>query len=98
MAVVALSRGLMPSVFISFYQSFSCLFLQAAESDVFSKVRVCEALRKRELAAWQAEQAHHTTSKEKQEVPDGELPVFLIVCGFFRVRPGGRALFLCLVL
>ena len=28
----------------------------------------------REFAAWQAEQAHHTTSKEKQEVPDGELP------------------------
>ena len=28
----------------------------------------------REFAAWQAEQAHHTTSKEKQSVPDGERP------------------------
>ena len=44
-----------------------------------------------------AEQAHIAT-KEKQEVPVGELPALLIVCGFFRVRPGGRALFLCLVL
>ena len=51
----------------------------------------------REFAAWQAEQAHIAT-KEKQEVPVGELPALLIVCGFFRVRPGGRALFLCLVL
>ena len=51
----------------------------------------------REFAAWQAEQAHIAT-KEKQEVPVGELSALLIVCGFFRVRPGGRALFLCLVL
>ena len=29
----------------------------------------------REFAAWQAEQAHHTTSKEKQSV---------IVCGFWQ--------------
>ena len=42
---------------------------------------------------WQAEQAHIAT-KEKQEVPVGELPALLIVCGFFRVRPGGRTLFL----
>ena len=41
------------------------------------------ALRKRELAAWQAEQAH-TATKEKQEVPAGELPVLLIVCGFLQ--------------
>ena len=33
---------------------------------------------------WQAEQAHHILSKEKQEVPAGELPVFLIVCGFWQ--------------
>ena len=51
----------------------------------------------REFAAWQAEQAHIATN-EKQEVPVGELPALLIVSGFFRVRPGGRALFLCLVL
>ena len=91
-----LSRGLAPSSSLSFCQSFHRVFLQAAESDVFSKVRVCEAQRKRELAAWQAEQAHHTTSKEKQSVPDGERPVvhIAVVCGFFRVRPAGRTLFL----
>ena len=40
----------------------------------------------REFAAWQAEQAHHTTSKEKQSVPDGERPVvhIVIVCGFWQ--------------
>ena len=45
---------------------------------------------------WQAEQAHHAPSKEKQSVPDGELPVvhIAIVRGFFRVRPiQGRTLF-----
>ena len=91
-----LSRGLAPSSSLSFCQSFHRVFLQAAESDVFSKVRVCEAQRKRELAAWQAEQAHHTPSKEKQSVPNGERSVshIAVVCGFFRVRPGGRTLFL----
>ena len=40
----------------------------------------------REFAAWQAEQAHHTTSKEKQSVPDGERPVVhnIVVCGFWQ--------------
>ena len=40
----------------------------------------------REFAAWQAEQVHHTPSKEKQSVPDGERPVIhiAIVCGFNR--------------
>ena len=48
----------------------------------------------REFAAWQAEKAH-ISGKEKQEVPAGELPALLIVCGFFRVRPiRGRTLFL----
>ena len=37
----------------------------------------------REFAAWQAEQAH-ISGKEKQEVPVGELPALLIVCGFFQ--------------
>ena len=53
----------------------------------------------REFAAWQAEQAHHTASKEKQSVPDGERPVIhiAIACGFFRVRPiRGRTLFFVL--
>ena len=54
----------------------------------------------REFAAWQTEQAHHAPSKEKQSVPDGERPVvhLVVVGGFFRVRPGGRTLFLRLVL
>ena len=40
----------------------------------------------REFAAWQAEQAHHTPSKEKQSVPDGERPAvhIAIVCGFLQ--------------
>ena len=37
----------------------------------------------REFAAWQTEQAHIAT-KEKQEVPVGELPALLIVCGFLQ--------------
>ena len=54
----------------------------------------------REFAAWQAEQAHHTTSKEKQSVPDGERPVvhIAVVCGFFRVRPIQGAPFFCFAL
>ena len=49
----------------------------------------------REFAAWQAEQAHHTPSKEKQSVPDGERSVvhIVIVRGFFRVRPQGAPYF-----
>ena len=49
----------------------------------------------REFAAWQAEQAHHTTSKEKQSVPDGERPVvhIAIVCGFWQGASGWRTLF-----
>ena len=40
----------------------------------------------REFAAWQAEQAHHAPSNEKQSVPDGERPVvhIAIVCGFWQ--------------
>ena len=41
----------------------------------------------REFAAWQAEQAH-LSGKEKQEVPAGELPVLLIVCGFLQGASG----------
>ena len=35
---------------------------------------------------WQAEQAHHTTSKEKQSVPDEERPVvhIAVVCSFWQ--------------
>ena len=40
----------------------------------------------REFAAWQAEQAHHAPSKEKQSVPDGERPVvhIAVVCGLWQ--------------
>ena len=41
----------------------------------------------REFAAWQAEQAHIAT-KEKQEVPTGELLALLIVCGFLQGASG----------
>ena len=43
-----------------------------------------------EFAAWQAEQAHHAPSKEKQSVPDGERPVvhIAIVCGFLQSASG----------
>ena len=46
----------------------------------------------REFAAWQAEQAHHTTSKEKQSVPDGERSAvhITIVCGFWQGASGSR--------
>ena len=39
----------------------------------------------REFAAWQAEQAY-LAGKEKQEVPNGELPAvhIVIVCGFWQ--------------
>ena len=47
----------------------------------------------REFAAWQAEQAHHIPSKEKQSVPDGERPVVHIVCGFSQGASVGRTLF-----
>ena len=52
----------------------------------------------REFAAWQAEQAHHIPSKEKQSVPDGERPVvhIVIVCGFWQGASAGRTLFFVL--
>ena len=54
----------------------------------------------REFAAWQAEQAHHTPSKEKQSVPDGERPAvhITIVCGFWQGASAGRTLFFVLPL
>ena len=44
----------------------------------------------REFAAWQAEQAHHTPSKEKQSVPNGERPVIhiAVVCGLWQGASG----------
>ena len=51
----------------------------------------------REFAAWQAEQAHIAT-KEKQEVPSGELPALLIACGFLQGASAGCTLFFILSL
>ena len=50
----------------------------------------------REFAAWQAEQAHHAPSREKQSVHDGERPVVHIatVCGLWQGASAGRTLFL----
>ena len=52
----------------------------------------------REFAAWQAEQAHHAPSREKQSVPDGERPAvhITIVCGLWQgASYSGRTLFFC---
>ena len=46
----------------------------------------------REFAAWQAEQAH-ISGKEKQEVPDGELPALLIVWIFQGASFGAHPVF-----
>ena len=46
----------------------------------------------REFAAWQAEQAH-LSGKEKQEVPDGELPALLIVWIFQGASFGAHPVF-----
>ena len=75
-----LSRGLAPSSPL-FLPKFSPCFLASCR-----KWRVFKS----ELAAWQAEQAHHTTSKEKQSVPDGERSVshIAVVCGFWQGASG----------
>ena len=43
----------------------------------------------REFAAWQAEQAHRTTSKEKQSVPD-EMCIRDRFCREYRLSATGR--------
>ena len=54
----------------------------------------------REFAAWQAEQAHHTPSEEKQErsrLGNALLYISLLSVAFGRVRPiQGRTLFFAL--
>ena len=54
----------------------------------------------REFAAWQAEQAHHTTSKEKQSVPDGERPAvhIAVVCGFWQGASGWAHPVFCFIM
>ena len=53
----------------------------------------------REFAAWQAEQAHHATSNEKQSVPDVERPVvhIAIVCGFLQGASGWTRPVFCFI-
>ena len=71
-----LSRGLAPSSSLSFCQSFHRVFLQAAESGVFSKVRVREAQRsKRDLPHGRQNRLIIPPVKKNRNVPDGELPV-----------------------
>ncbi|WP_242915700.1 transposase [Faecalibacterium prausnitzii] len=54
----------------------------------------------REFAAWQAEQAHHTTSKRNRAFPTGNalLYISLSYVDFGRVRPSGCTLFFLLSL
>ena len=47
----------------------------------------------REFAAWQAEQAH-ISGKENRKFPLGNSLPYLSCVDFCRVRPGGRTLFL----
>ena len=49
---------------------------------------------------WQAEQAHHAPSKEKQSVPDGERPVvhIAVVCGFWQGASAGTHPVFCFAL
>ena len=50
--------------------------------------------------SWQAEQAHHAPSKEKQSVPDGERPVvhIVIVCGLWQGASAGTHPVFCFAL
>ena len=72
-----LSRGLAPSSPLSFCQSFHRVFLQAAESDVFSKASLPHGRQNRLIIP---------PVKKKQSVPDGERSVFhiAVVCGFWQ--------------
>ena len=84
-----LSRGLAPSSSLSFCQSFHRVFLQAAKSGVFSKVRVCEAQRSRQS------RLITPPAKRNRAFPMGNA-LFLMSLSyvdFGRVRPAGRTLF-----
>ena len=50
----------------------------------------------REFAAWQAEQAHHANKKKSRKFPLGNSLVYISLLSvvFGGVRPGGRTLFL----
>ncbi len=51
----------------------------------------------REFAAWQAEQVHHTPSKEKQSVSDGERPALYRCVSPRCVQLGTPLIFLPLI-
>ena len=79
-----LSRGLAPSSSLSFCQSFHRVFLQAAESDVFSKASLPHGRQNRLTSP----------AKKNRKFPMGNSLSYLSCVDFCRVRPGGRTLFL----
>ena len=82
-----LSRGLAPSSPLSFCQSFHRVFLQAAESDVFSNASLPHGRQNRLIIP---------PVKKNRAFPTGNalLYISLSSVAFGRVRPGGRTLFL----
>ena len=81
-----LSRGLAPSSSLSFCQSFHRVFLQAAESDVFSKASLPHGRQNRLIM--------QTTKSRKFPLGNSLLYISLSYVDFCRMRPGGRTLFL----
>ena len=81
-----LSRGLAPSSSLSFCQSFHRVFLQAAESDVFSKASLPHGRQNRLIIP---------PVKKNRAFPMGNALFFISLSyvDFGRVRPGGRTLF-----
>ncbi len=80
-----LSRGLAPSSSLSFCQSFHRVFLQAAESGVFSKASLPHGRRNRLISQ----------PKKNRKFPSGNSLPYLSCVDFCRVRPiQGRTLFL----
>ena len=80
-----LSRGLAPSSSLSFCQSFHRVFLQAAESDVFSKASLPHGRQNRLIIP---------PVKKNRAFPMGNALSTLSSVDFCRARPAGRTLFL----
>ena len=71
--LIILSRGLAPSGPLSFCQSFPCVFLHAAEINVFSKVRVCAAYPKYGVQkGWERVTSPETGAENFSEITDSE--------------------------
>ena len=79
-----LSRGPAPSSSLFFCQSFHRVFLQAAESDVFSKASLPHGRRNRLIIP---------PVKKNRKFPMGNSLFFLSCVDFCGVRPAGRTLF-----